>query len=132
MFYFLCVSTGRLLLHPGWDNNYEVSGLQLKYETIKDKTEVDSLTSYVNFVAESDTCKFHPFSVLGLVLHVCDGQPRNVQPAASEGVQTRDGGDEAFVLAAASDDQEHLRQKMLHARLGALRDHLGTIWHQVG
>lgn len=87
-----------------------------------------SLTGYVNFVAESDTCKFHPFSVLRFVLHICDGQPGDVQPAAPEGVQAGDGGDEVFVLGATSDDEKHLRPEMAHAWFGALRDHLETMF----
>lgn len=74
----------------------------------KNKTEANALTRYVNFIAESDTGKFHPFPVVRLVLHLRDWQPGHVQPAASEGVQAGDGGDEVFVLGAASDDEEHL------------------------
>lgn len=66
------------------------------------------LTRYINFIAEGDAGKLHPFPVLGFVLHLCDWQAGNLQPAASERVQAGDGGDEALFLSAASDDQEHL------------------------
>lgn len=67
-----------------------------------------SLTRYVHFVAEGDAGKLHPFPVLGFVLHLCDWQPGDLQPAASEGVQTGDSGNEALIFSAASNYQEHL------------------------
>lgn len=69
-----------------------------------------SRTRYVHFITEGDAGKFHPFPVLGFVFHLCEWQPGDLKPAPSERVQARDGGDEALILGAASDDQKHLGQ----------------------
>ena len=66
------------------------------------------LTRYVKLIAESDASELHPFAVLGLVLHLCEGQPGDLQPAAPQGVQAGDGGNEALLFGAAADDQEYL------------------------
>lgn len=66
------------------------------------------LTRNKHFIPKGDAGKFHPFLVLGFVLHLCERQPGHLKPAAPERVQTRDRGHEVLVLGAAADDQKHL------------------------
>lgn len=79
------------------------------FRGLSSKTFGTFLTTYVHFVAEGDAGELHPFFILAFVLHLREWKPGDLQPAASEGVQAGDGGDEAFVFSAAADNQEDLR-----------------------
>lgn len=65
-------------------------------------------TRYVELIAISNAGELHPFSVLGLILHLCEWKPGNLKPAASKGIQTGDGGNEALIFGAASNYKEDL------------------------
>lgn len=65
------------------------------------------LTRYINFIAECDAGKLHPFFVLGLIIQFCKWESCYLQPAAPEGVQAGDSVDEAVIFSASSNNQEH-------------------------